>query len=72
MALINVQFGPGNSISRNYASTADVQADTAAYQFLGASPENTEVHVNGSPYSGDLFEGDVVSLVTKAHKKNKA
>jgi hypothetical protein len=69
MANVTVSFGPANSVTRNIDSTEALKADRALYAFLGASAENTEVHVNGTAYHGELFDGDEVSLVTKANSK---
>ena len=60
MAEVTVSFGSGNSLARDYANTDNLRADSRLFQALGASPENTEITVNGAPYSGPLYSGDRV------------
>jgi len=69
MALVTVSFGPGNSVTKNYNNTEEIRNDKVLAQLLGFSPENTEIHVNGTAYHGELFDGDEVTLVTKANSK---
>lgn len=69
MARVTVGFGIGNSAERQVGHTDDIRRDRALYQFLGTSPDNTELTKNGQPYNGPLHDGDSIEIVTRANRK---
>jgi len=72
MAAITVGFGPANSVTREYDTVEDLLADSAMFQFLGASQQNVDVRLaNGTNVTSGPFEHDQsVQLVTKANSKS--
>jgi len=64
---VTISYGPGNSIRKLIASTADIQ--TGWMEALGADPARVDFLLNGAPYHGALSEGDVVELKTRANEK---
>lgn len=70
MARVTVVFGPGNSVERNYGSTSELLNDAGLAQFLGYNASNVETTQHGTAYNGPLYDGDTITIQTKANKKN--
>jgi len=67
MSKVTIQFGIGNTISKEIADTGEIRSSWL--EALGADPSRVEYVVNGRPYVGALAEGDTVEVRTKANEK---
>ena len=65
--MITIGMGPGNSGKYNINHTREITREII--EDLGGNPENIEILVNGSPYTGPLAQGTEVQLRQKTNGK---
>ena len=68
MAQVTIKFGM-DSVTKHYNTTNEVLSDSGLASFLGFDASRVDTYVNGSAHTGQLQDGDVVVLNTKANTK---